>query len=632
MAGEEVFTVEGQRGRLAGMSNGELLLVVERTIRNNFKGISGFRLKNSIVAGEFEFPFADEFNFNVEVASDDSDGTLYVVWESCPCWGKERTGCHRNIHLWALKPGETSLRPAPGTTDGFLHTPQEGFFDLTQQNYTFIQPSVLMAEKDLCVSLKKYRYDGRGSYGWDIFLTRFSNGVWSELKRVSPSFGPPDASYTILSENTDLIGFFPSCDHEPLVSLAQGTLEGKDFEDRVMDQNRMVKNQRIEVVRFRSGESLSSKGFPIVPIWKKTGYIIPTSLPDPAPEPPILKGMPGGLRLVWGDLHVHSAYSKCVSSNDGTPQEHLWLQRDILGCRVLCMSEHVDRINNSEMSHIYDMLEVEANDSCIPLYGTEWAEMPAHDTNFYTIDRDVFSRLRTILLTSHHLTPLFASIKAELPSGSVAVIRHSHGRNKDEFGVLGSRTTELYDPELEWAMEAMQTRGNMMLNVLNPEQGRLFPSDFLNAVAKIGLVAGSDHNRGLGPNHFCLTGFWVPDFTPQAVFQAIRNRKTLACSNGKIAMFATLNDKPMGESFLVSGSIQIKVWMACATTIRRACLIRDGAVLEWNKIDSSFATIELADTNVSPGHHWYVVTAEAESVPLRPPIIAHASPFFVEVS
>ena len=52
----------------------------------------------------------------------------------------------------------------------------------------------------------------------------------------------------------------------------------------------------------------------------------------------------------------------------------------------------------------------------------------------------------------------------------------------------------------------------------------------------LGLVGGSDHSSDAGPNHFCLTGFWVDEVTPEAVWEALWSRRTLAFSNGKISI------------------------------------------------------------------------------------------------
>jgi len=303
-------------------------------------------------------------------------------------------------------------------------------------------------------------------------------------------------------------------------------------------------------------------------------------------------------------------------------------QREMLGCRVLCLTEHVEYMSYPEFTHVLDAVEAEAGDDCVALYGVEWGKKPAHHTNFYAIDRRVFCRLRGILLACDHLTSVYERIKRELPAGSVVAIRHFHGMNADEFGTSGPRVADTHDPELEPAMEAMQTRGNKMIA---DEQFPLFPSNFLNAGARVGLVGGSDHSRGKGPNHFCLTGFWVAGIGPAAVLDAIRSRRTIAAANGKVAIHATLAGEPMGGCVSVSGPLRLRADVASAGTIRRVGLMRGGRMLAWTELAERSASVELVDREAAPGRHWYAVTAEADSALREPPVLAHASPFFVEL-
>ena len=60
--------------------------------------------------------------------------------------------------------------------------------------------------------------------------------------------------------------------------------------------------------------------------------------------------------------------------------------------------------------------------------------------------------------------------------------------------------------------------------------------------------------------------------------------------------------------------------------------MRDGELLPWTEIGARAAEIDLLDEGAPGGRHWYVVTAEADSVPGEPPVLAHASPFFVTVT
>jgi hypothetical protein len=615
------ISIEGRRPKLVGSNAGQAFLMVERSTRLNGH-LLAYRLNSRGAMKPIPVPRMGDYNFNAHLACHPSDGSLYAVYEVCPRWGMdERVGLHRDMALMGLAPAADRFEAGPDTEDGILKLQRTAFKDGGVQNLTTIYPRVFWLDNEPAVAFRQFRFVGTKSYGWDTYLMLHSRGSWAIPERISEHPGPPDAGYAVLSRGEEVLCFLPCCDHIPVRSFAE---EANGLPGR---PTQAARKHRIEILRFRKDESL----FPVtIPADKQAAYI-PQEI---APDPPVM-AIPGEtLSLIWGDLHAHSAYSKCMSVNDGSPRDVLRFQRDVLGCRVLCLTEHVEYMTQPEFTHVLDCLEEEAGDGCIPLYAVEWAKRPAHHTNFYAMDRGVFERLRALMLVSDHLTTLYERIKRELPPGSVTAIRHMHGINQDEYGVSGPRVTETHDPELEWAMEAMQTRGNMMVAAY--PSWPPFPNNFLNKGAKIGLVGGSDHSRGQGSNRFCLTGFWVHEVSSSGVFQAIRERKTIAASNAKIAVYAMLDGRAMGEGLEVSGSVRITCRLSSAKEIHRVCLMRDGRLLRWTDVGVTEATVQLVDEDVAPGAHWYVVTVDATLVEPEPALysptdLVHASPFFVNV-
>lgn len=615
-----IAAVPGRQPRLAALDAGRVAVVVERVAGPTLTTLTVCLCERGQDPVELDLPQTGDYNFSADVVYDPDARLLSVVWESSPAWGyDERIGLHRELSLWELPDGADAFEPALGTANGRLPIQPRAYLDGTMHNFTPTNPRLVALGGEVAVAFRRFRFTGFKGFGWDTFVLRHDGDNWAELARVSENQGQPDAGYALVADDDGLLGFFPRCHQRRTRSFAEELAD-----EPGTGRTWYCDKQCFEVWRFGRDEALPA--IPM-PAWKRAAYIVPPSMPEVAPPPVAYE--PPGLQLIWADMHAHSAYSKCMSGNDGMPAEVLRFQRDVLGCTVLCLTEHVEYMSSPEFTRVLDTVEEEAGDDHIPLYGVEWSKFPAHHTNFFAIDREVFNRLRLLLLSCDHLTPIYARIKAELPSGSVVAIRHMHGKSSDEFGTNGRRVTETHDPEIEWAMEAMQTRGNMMMTP-RPNQP-LFPSNFLNRGARVGLVGGSDHSRGGGPNRFCLTGLWVAEPAARGVFDAIRARRTTAMSNGKVAIWAELNGTPMGESTRLSGAVRVQAHLSAATIMQRATLLRDGEALAWQDLGTARAEVELTDPAPPTGAHWYAVTVEAQSPCQRPPVMAHASPFFVEV-
>jgi hypothetical protein len=314
-----------------------------------------------------------------------------------------------------------------------------------------------------------------------------------------------------------------------------------------------------------------------------------------------------------------------VAAADGSPAENLRFARHSLGCRVFTLTEHTNALSNAEVTWCLDQLEQAAGDDGVVLYGTEPGHTTAHHTNWYAHDREVFERL-LVALSSHKKDRLldYRHAREGLPPGSVIALRHFHGRPSSPDEMLQS-----FEPLLEVAMEAMQGRCNALLDPA--EKTPKFPSSFLNMGCKLGIVGGTDHFRG-GPNHLCLTGFWVTEISARGVWEAIRNRYTFGMSNAKIAMAAHLADQPMGGAVSLPPAVpvRIRLGVSCGYKVRRAALLRDGELLPWVPVEATSATLDLVDAAPPPGRHWYIPTVEVDTAfgPGRPGY-GHTSPFFV---
>lgn len=567
---------------------------------------------------DLALPAGDDLNLKPDLAATPA-GDLYVAHEACPAWGHDHfLGRHRDLYLWHLAAGADVFCAAPGR----LSIPYRASHGLNEPP---VQPRLLLVDGQPAVAFRRFEYYTARPLSWHVYLTRCDGCTWTPPARLSSVHGLPETAYAVRENGGQLLAAFTNCEQRPPLTLEDyyAGREAQGMPGRV--HNTFVTIESLP---------LDTDHGPVPSLPNRVGeeYGISLGVRAPAPPPPHHAPPSAPGELVWGDLHQHTLWSKCISPVDGTREENLRYQRDVLGCRVFSFGEHTTMMSDSEFTYCLDQMEAEAGADGVVIYGTEpWSE--GHDTNLYAIDREVFQRLRLIYQRHRSLEAILREIKREFPKREVACLRHFHGGGAGRWNVAAPAVVETRVPEIEPAMEAMQIRGNVFLGETDAHPGLpAFPVNFLNAGARIGLVGGTDHSNDPGPNHFCLTGFWVEAFTAEAVWDALWERKTVALSNGKIGIWAQAGDVPIGEGLSASGEVRICAWLSSARDLTRATLVRDGEVLGWQAVAGTTAEIELVDPAPAPGAHWYCVTAEAESSPdLRRPVMGHASPFFVAV-
>jgi len=597
--GNQILRLPGRNPKIAA-AGAALIVMTEQSTRNTIS-LRLSRVEGGKVTAETKIQ-CEDYTLNGDLVWTGEGQDAFIAAETCPAMGfGSPRGLHRTVRVWRWSDG--SVTPV-GEDEGALPVEHRALMSLGPENLPPIQPGIFMDRGQPVAVFRQFRYHGFKTFGWDLFWCRWDGSSWAEPSRLSPSLGVPDTGYAIVPLE------------DRYVCLTTG-LENDGPSAPALEH-------RVEIFTFDPGHQL--KRFE-VPEDKQAPYVVPTGYKDIALPPPALDAPCPDRTLVWGDLHVHTTYSKCAAAIDGSPDEALRYLRGTLGCRVFTLADHSTMQSFSELTWCMDRLEALAGDGNVVLYGTEPGHNIGRHTNYYALDRAVFEQIcRGLPGRGRDRLDAYRYLREEFPPGSVYALRHFHGHYGSDAEMVTS-----FEPRLEVAMEAMQGRCNAMID---PEgEAPFFPHPYLDAGCKVGIVGGTDHFRR-GPNHYCLTGFWVKNISPEGVWEAIHNRFTFGMSDAKVALATHLDGQPMGSPVILGSPAEVRIQLSvsCGRNVLRATLIRDGEILPWVDVGAHSAVFELLDPAPAPGRHWYVPTVQVETAyDSDQSGFAHASPYFVTV-
>ena len=353
--------------------------------------------------------------------------------------------------------------------------------------------------------------------------------------------------------------------------------------------------------------------------------------------------------LLWGDLHRHSAYSKCMSANDGDPLDHWRWVHDVASLDFYALTEHLEYMSYVEWRRIDDVAQRLAGSGLLALCGFEFSNEPGH-TNFFYADEAIATDLRVACLAAAQggIHEIWPRLDAWGLADKVVAIRHHQGHRGDlRDGTLLEAT---YGSRYEPVVEAIQTRGEYKEWVQS-----LWRRGF-----HVGVVGGSDHSRA-APFVQALTGMWLApgERTREGVLDGLRARRTFATNGVRLSVYLSASpaspasptsparDAPllgMGETSTIAGPVRLTVQAHGTRPLDTFEFYRDDRLLHVAQViqeRQEQATIEYVDRDASVGAqtsggevaYWVRVTQEGERNGVRPHKgIAYSSPVWVSAA
>ena len=239
--------------------------------------------------------------------------------------------------------------------------------------------------------------------------------------------------------------------------------------------------------------------------------------------------------IYWGDTHGHSGYAEGI----GTVDYFMRFARDDARLDFVTHSEHDTWLDEAEWRLMRDTVsEYDAPGAFVPYLGYEWT-VPAwiggghHNVLFRTTE----GRERVSALEYPTLSSLYQGLRERHDPRDVVVIPHAHNPGDARHS----------DPLLEPLIEVMSMHGTF----------EWFMRNYLGNGHQVGFVAASDdhlsHPGYSAPSRDSLAqsgglgAVMAPERSRDALFDAMKARRTYATTGDRIILDVSLNGAGMGE-------------------------------------------------------------------------------------
>lgn len=279
------------------------------------------------------------------------------------------------------------------------------------------------------------------------------------------------------------------------------------------------------------------------------------------------------LALYWGDLHRHSLISRCTAGDEPELEDFYRYSFDVCEYDFWAVTDHAENTSPYQwwgIQKLADVLTVRGR--FVPFYGFEWTSSTGHQNVIYE--------------SSARGAPIYSSTAAETttPAQLWDHLRHAGQASLTIPHHPGSAMVPYEwsygDEEMLRLVEIFQAcRGNYendgcFRQYADATLGGTFVQDGLRRGHRFGLIASSDHGNGAS-----YVGAFAEELSREAVFAALRERRTIAATTRDIVVDFRLNRSFMGSVAEPADHATVEITARAYRDIARLDLVCNGAVV-----------------------------------------------------
>jgi hypothetical protein len=308
------------------------------------------------------------------------------------------------------------------------------------------------------------------------------------------------------------------------------------------------------------------------------------------------------INLYFGDMHVHSNYSKCTS-HQLTFSEIYTHAQEVEKLDFVAITDHGWQMDEQQWKDCMTLAKDSSNNGKFIIFpSVEWT------TKLYG-HRNVYFNSYDAPLLSHDNPAVDTPVKLwnylrTLNMRSMTIPHHQAARLLCDL----SRTQHDLEPAIEifslWGNE--EYWGAPMQDTDKSYPGN-FAQDLLTRGWRIGFVGGSDAHVDK-PGSCGITGVYAKALTLEALFEAIMNRHIYATTGAKIKLDFLINGFPMGSVLECNQytidllyPLQISVVAEGTENIKKVEIIENGCTIYTKDKRRSYGNISFVhQINKSP--------------------------------
>jgi hypothetical protein len=306
----------------------------------------------------------------------------------------------------------------------------------------------------------------------------------------------------------------------------------------------------------------------------------------------------GEYDLVWADTHCHSNFSPDA---EGEPDELANFARDTAGIDVISIIDN-DYYPHKALTEVEWRIHEEMAEHFSATGKFIW--LPGYEFTYHRRDLNpdfnhrcvIYPRrggrlLRRIDPESNTDTKMIAELKK---TSGMAYPHHC--------------SYELVDNDLEWNIEACSSWRVCL-------EETLCTIEKLKAGARIGFIGSSDTHRMVPGLAGARTGLFVKELTPEALFDAYRNRRIIATQGFNIFMDLRVDHAFIGQEIETRKAPVICAHIQSFEDMDYVEVLRDGESIWWDSPSGRECSVEFEDNSLDPGWHFYFLKVKLHGDP-----------------